>query len=254
MAAVCRLFLSWWTGAAENELRIGGRIVRCRGARPGQLTSALVTLESPGTPLTTYVESYTAETEPVVAARDRAVQLGCRAVAPAIGAALRFLATALRARAVVEVGTGAGISGLYLLAGMAPEGVLTSIDVEPEHQRAARRAFSDGGYPVGRSRLIIGRALEVLPRLTDAGYDLVFVNSEPQEYPRCHEEGLRLLRLGGVIAFGGMLRHGRIADPARRDPETVAMRELARTVRDDDRLQPLLLPLADGLLAAARAR
>jgi len=84
------------------------------------------------------------------------------------GAALRFLAATLQARAVVEVGTGAGVSGLCLLAGMAPDGVLTSIDIEPEHQRAARRAFTEAGTTAGRMRLIMGQALDVLPRLTDA--------------------------------------------------------------------------------------
>ncbi|MQA10443.1 MAG: methyltransferase domain-containing protein [Pseudonocardiaceae bacterium] len=167
--------------------------------------------------------------------------------------ALRFLATALRAKGVVEIGTGAGVSGLYLLRGMAPDGVLTSIDIEPEHQRAARRAFTDADVPAGRTRLIMGRALDVLPRLTDGGYDLVFVDAAKPEYPHYYEEGVRLLRPGGVIAFDDALWQGRVADPARRDPETSALREVARAVREDDRLVPALLPVGDGLLVAAKA-
>lgn len=199
-----------------------------------------------------YVEDYLPE-EPVIGdARARGLELGCVPISASGGAALRLLATALQAKGVVEIGTGAGVSGLYLLRGMAPDGVLTSIDVEPEHQRAARRAFTEADIPAGRTRLIIGRALDVLPRLTDGGYDLVLVDAAKPEYVHYYEEGVRLLRPGGVIAFDNALWKGRVADPARRDPETTAMRELARAVREDERLVPAMLPVGDGLLVAAK--
>ncbi|MFL6141036.1 MAG: O-methyltransferase [Labedaea sp.] len=200
-----------------------------------------------------YVEGYLAEDDSLISARARAVELGCAAIGPAGGAALQFLTAALRARAVVEIGTGAGVSGLCLLRGMASDGVLTSIDVEPEHQSAAKRAFADAGIPAGHTRLIMGRALDVLPRLTDAAYDLLFVDAARAEYPSYHEQGVRLLRPGGVIAFDNVLRAGAVANPARRDAETLALREVARAVREDDRLVPVLLPLGDGMLVAARA-
>jgi predicted O-methyltransferase YrrM len=168
------------------------------------------------------------------------------------GAALRFLAAALQARAVVEVGTGAGVSGLWLLRGMASDGVLTSIDVQPEHQSVARRTFAEAGFGSGRIRLIMGQALDVLPRLTDAVYDLVFVDAAKTEYPRYLEQGVRLLRSGGVIAFDNVLWRGKVVEAAERDQDTVALREVTRLVRDDDRLVPVLLPLGDGLLVAAK--
>jgi predicted O-methyltransferase YrrM len=130
--------------------------------------------------------------------------------------------------------------------------VLTSIDVEPEHQRAARAAFAEAGFPPSRYRLIMGQALEVLPRLTDGAYDLVFVDAAKPEYPRYLEAGVKLLRPGGVIAFDNVLWGGRVADPAQRDPSTTALREVAATVQDDESLVPVLLPLGDGLLAAVR--
>jgi predicted O-methyltransferase YrrM len=201
-----------------------------------------------------YVEGYLPEEDALVAARRRADQLGAGPLSPGSGSALRFLATALQARAVVEVGTGAGVSGLYLLRGMAADGVLTSIDVDPERQTAAKRAFSAAGVAPGRTRLIMGRALDVLPRLTEEAYDLLFVDAAKPEYPNYHEQGVRLLRPGGVLAFAGVLWAGRVANPTRRDTETVALRDVARIVRDDDRLVPVLLPLGDGLLVAAKAR
>jgi predicted O-methyltransferase YrrM len=203
--------------------------------------------------LNAYVEGYLSEDDSIAAARARGVELGCAPITAGGGAALRFLATALRAKAVVEIGTGAGVSGLYLLRGMAPDGVLTSIDVDPEHQSAAKRAFAGAGMGPGRTRLIMGRALDVLPRLTEEAYDLLFVDAARAEYPGYHEQGVRLLRPGGVIAFGSVLWSGHVANPARRDAETVALREVARAVREDDRLVPVLLPLSDGLLLAAKA-
>ncbi|MCW2783410.1 MAG: putative O-methyltransferase [Marmoricola sp.] len=199
-----------------------------------------------------YLESFITEDVLLAAARERAEEWGCAPIAPDSGAALRFLASALAARAVVEVGTGAGISGLWLLRGMTPDGVLTSIDVEPEHQRAARQTFAEAGFPPSRYRLIMGQPLDVLPRLTDGGYDLVFVDAAEPEYPRYLEAGVRLLRPGGVIAFDNALRSGTVADSAYRDPLCTALRGIGAMVRDDETLIPLMLPLGDGLLLALR--
>lgn len=199
-----------------------------------------------------YVEGYLAEDDVMRDARARGDAMGCPPIGPGGGAGLRFLAAAIGARAVVEIGTGAGVSGLWLLGGMSPDGVLTSIDVDPEAQRVARSAFRDAGYAPGRLRLINGMGLEVLPRLTDGGYDLVSVDASSTDYPRYLDEAVRLLRPGGVVAMAGVLTGG-VTDPAADDPGSVALREVARQVRDDERLVPLLLPLGDGLLAAVVA-
>ena len=168
------------------------------------------------------------------------------------GAALRFLAALIEARAVVEVGTGTGVSGLWLLRGMRPDGVLTSVDTEVEHQRLAKQSFAEAGIAPQRVRLIPGPALDVLPRLTDGHYDLVFVDADKQEYPGYLTEALRLLRPGGVVAFDNALWHDKVADPAQRDSQTVAVRELARAVREHESLLPVLLPVGDGLLVAKK--
>src|SRR5919197_5703912 len=114
-----------------------------------------------------YAETFLAEDAPLAAARARAAELGCTPIGPGGGAALRFLAAVLEARAVVEIGTGTGVSGLWLLRGMRPDGVLTTVDTEAEHQRLAKQTFNDAGIASQRARLINGAALDVLPRLTD---------------------------------------------------------------------------------------
>ncbi|MEU6999441.1 O-methyltransferase [Nonomuraea sp. NPDC046570] len=199
-----------------------------------------------------YAEQFHQEDELLYAARQRGQEMGAPPILPGGGAALCFLATAINARSVVEVGTGCGVSGLWLLRGMRQDGTLTSVDVEPEHQRLARQTFAEAGFSGGRIRLIVGRALDVLPRLSDGGYDLVFADAAKQEYVDYLDEAIRLLRVGGIVAFDNALWHDRVADPAQRDPDTVAVRELGKLVQADDRLRPLMMPLGDGLLAAVK--
>ncbi len=190
-----------------------------------------------------HVESYLAEDDVLVTARADAQRFGCVPVGPDAGAGLRFLAATIGARAVVEIGTGTGVSGLWLLRGMRTDGVLTTIDREPEHQRMARRLFAEAGFSASRARVITGRALEVLPRLADGAYDLIFVDADPTDYAAFVEDAARLLRPGGVVVLHGVLTSGR---------DVFTVRELACGVRDSDVWQPALLPLGEGLLAAVR--
>ncbi|MFH5822210.1 O-methyltransferase [Georgenia sp. AZ-5] len=199
-----------------------------------------------------YTEEFVPEDDAIADARLRAEELGVTPVSAGTGAALRVLAAAGRAHAVAEVGTGTGVSALWLLGGMAPDGVLTTIDVESEHQRAARQAFAAAGVRHARTRLIAGRALDVLPRLADGAYDLVLVDGDPGEAAEDVAQAVRLLRPGGILAVNAALWHDRVADPARRDDTTVAVRELGKMVRADERLVSALLPSGDGLLVGVR--
>ncbi|QXJ24555.1 O-methyltransferase [Actinomadura graeca] len=198
------------------------------------------------------MEEFLPEDEPLVAARRRGEEIGASPIGPAGGAALRFLTTLIGARHVVEIGSGCGVSGVWLLRGMVKDAVLTSVDVEPEHQRLAKLAYREAGLGSSRTRMIVGRALEVLPRLTDGAYDMVFCDAVKQEYPEYLTAALRLLRPGGVVAFDNALWGDRVADPDRRDPETEAIRETHRMIREDERLVPLLVPVGDGLLCAVK--
>ena len=225
--------------------------VAASAASPRRTSFGAMPTPSPVTSASwSYAEAFVPEDDVLAAARSRADEVGVTPISPGGGAALRFLASLLDARTVVEIGTGTGVSGLWLLRGMRDDGVLTTVDVEAEHQRLAREGFTEAGVPPQRARTIAGAALEVLPRLTDGHYDLVFVDGDRNEYAACLKEALRLLRPGGVVAFDNTLRQGRVSDPAVRDEETVAVRELLRQVAEHDDLVPLLLPVGDGLLVA----
>lgn len=200
-----------------------------------------------------FAEDFVAEDEVLLRARDVADELGCVPILPGAGALLRVLTMSIGARSVVEIGTGAGVSGTLILRGMVPGGVLTTIDVEAEHHRVARQTFAAAGFAAERVRLITGRALDVLPRLTDGGYDLVFVDARKQEYPAYIEQGLRLLRSGGLIVVDNSLWHGRVADPAQRDPDTTAVREALKLLRAREDLTLALVPSGDGLLVGVKS-
>ena len=177
--------------------------------------------------------------------------MGCVPIGRPAASLLRLLSASVNAQAIVEVGTGAGVSGAALLSGMTSAGVLTSIDVEAEHQRIARDTFTALGYDHVHTRLIAGRALDVLPRLSDAAYDIVFVDGDKTEFPAVLVQAKRLLRVGGLAIFDNVLWGGRVADAGERDAETIAVRDTLAAVKSDDDWMPALLTVGDGLLVAS---
>ncbi|GAA1481825.1 O-methyltransferase [Gordonia sinesedis] len=201
-----------------------------------------------------YAESAIVEDDALAAARSRAEELGTEPVSAAVGALLAMLARACNAHAVAEIGTGTGVSGLWLLGGMAADGVLTTIDPEREHHRAARASFAGADIAPSRTRLINGTPREVLPRLSDESYDMVFIDAPTLDLPRFVSEAIRMLRPGGMLVIHDATASGAVGDPSRTDPATTAAREAALAIADDDRLLPVVIPLGGGVLAAAKAR
>src|SRR5699024_7342310 len=147
-------------------------------------------------------------------------------VSAGTAAALSVLAAASQARALVEIGTGVGISGAALLRGAPHAAVLTSIDSDADHTAAAAETFRAAGLSPSKTRLITGGADQVLPRLTAGGYDLVFINSEAQHAGAYADEGMRLLRAGGLLVVNDALDGDQVPKPAVRRASTQAMRAL----------------------------
>ncbi len=199
-----------------------------------------------------YCEDYVTEPAIIAAAREVAVELGADPISPATGAFLRSVAAMRNAKAVVEVGTGAGVSGLWTLSGMNPKGVLTTIDPEVEFQQSAAMAFRAAQIPSSRTRFINGRALDVLRRLADSSYDMVVVDALPEETSQYVSHALRLLRPSGALVIPNALWFGNVANPARRDPHTVALREVTKALLESEDFMTCLIPTGDGALLAVR--
>ncbi|MEY4321270.1 MAG: hypothetical protein RLZZ471_1211 [Actinomycetota bacterium] len=169
-----------------------------------------------------YAEDFAVESEVIQRARVRAEELGIECITPSVGAQLAVIAASLQAKSIVETGTGAGVSGLWLLSGSS-QAVLATIDTETEHQAAAKTAFNEAGIATNRTRVIAGKAVDS-----------------------------RLLRPGGVVAIAHALWRDRVPDPAMRDEATSVYRDVLRFFSNDDHFIASLLPIGDGLLIASK--
>lgn len=198
-----------------------------------------------------FVEEFNEEPVSLLKARARADELGIECVTPATGAQLAFVASALGATAIVEAGTGAGVSGLWLLSA-SEKSVLATIDTEPEFQTAAKLAFNDAEIPSNRTRVISGRAIEVMSNMADAAYDLVVLDADKETLEQQLHEAVRLLRPGGVVAITHALWRDRVPDPAMRDDATVAYRDALRFFTQNESFITALNAVGDGLLMASK--
>jgi predicted O-methyltransferase YrrM len=198
-----------------------------------------------------FAEEFVVEPELIASARAHSLEHGVDPVSPAQGAQLAVLAAATNAKSIIEIGTGFGVSGLWMLTG-APTAALTSIDLEVEFQQAAKRAFADFGIPANRARLIAGRALEVLPRMNEGSYDLVLVDADPGPIIEYVEHALRLVRVGGTVVVPHALWRGRVADPAQRDDTVTDFRTLLKEIAESPAVLSALSLAGDGLLQLTR--
>jgi len=198
-----------------------------------------------------FAEDFVEESEILRAARGRAEELGIECITPSVGAHLALIVSALGAKAIVEAGTGTGVSGLWLLSG-APQAVLATIDTEPEIQAAAKRAFSDANIAPNRTRVITGKSLDVMSNMADAAYDLVFLDADRESLEAQLHEASRLLRPGGVVAIAHALWRDRVPDPAMRDDATAIYRDVLRFFSSQDDFVSVLSPVGDGLLMASK--
>ncbi len=177
-------------------------------------------------------------------ARNKSKELGLNPIGQGAGALLRFLASTIDASNVVEIGTGTGVSGLWLLRGMNSASVLTSIDSDAERQRAAKEIFSTAAIASNKIRLIAGRAIEVVDKLTSNAYDLMFINGDKLEYETLFDQSLRLLRPGGILVFHNVLSDSNAAD-------NLAVIKVSEKIKDDSRLVSVMIPSGSGIIAAS---
>lgn len=198
-----------------------------------------------------FSEEYVVESPAIVEARQHSLELGIEPVSPGVGAQLAVIAAATAAKTIIEVGTGVGVSGLWMLEG-AREAQLTSIDVELDHQQEARKAFTNAGIAPNRIRLIHGRAQDVLPRMNESSYDLVLVDADAHSVLEYVEHGLRLARPGGTVLVAHALWRGRVADPAQRDETVADFRTLLRELASSSAVVTAISPAGDGLLQITR--
>ena len=198
-----------------------------------------------------YTEDFHQEPEVIARARARADEMGIESITPSVGATLAVLVASMNAKAIVEVGTGAGVSGLWLQSGNSTS-VLASIDTEMQHQDLAKLAFEQAGIVSTRLRMINGRSSEVLVNLADEAYDLVLLDGDIDSLLTQVKESIRLLRTGGVLAIPHALWRDRVPDLVLRDEITEEYRAVLEFINDSGLFIPALSTIGDGLLIASK--
>jgi len=199
-----------------------------------------------------FANNYIPETEIMQRARQRGVEIGTYETTPAVGSLLRYITHLVGASSIVEVGTGSGVSGLWIIPSMIERGLFTSIDDEVENARLAKQAFDEAGIATAKYRLITGNCTEIVGKLADSLYD-IFILRKSRDIFENLENAHRSLRPGGVIIIDRALMGGKVADPTQRDESTVAYRDAIKVIRESRELwMPMLLPVGDGVLVATK--
>lgn len=162
------------------------------------------------------------------------------------GKLLEWVSLWRRPSRVLEIGTFTGYSALCLATGLAPGGMLHTIELQEETARLAQANFNQSEF---RDRIILhqGNALEVIPRLKET-WDLVFIDADKSAYVKYYELSLASLRPGGLILADNVLFRGEVLDDRPQGRSAAALSAFNALVRDDERVEQLLLPIRDGLM------
>ena len=194
-----------------------------------------------------YVNDAATEDEFITQARELSVEHGLEPISAPIGAQYAVVAASTNAKNIIEIGTGFGVAGLWLLAG-APDATLTSIDDDYDHHEQSKPLFAQAGYAVNKVRLITGKAIDVLPRMNENTYDVAVVDGDPSQLLTNVEHALRLVRAGGVVLIPHALWNGEVSEPAKRGAAPSALRAIMRNAAEDENQVWSLAPVGDGLL------
>lgn len=163
------------------------------------------------------------------------------------GAFMTMLARVIGARQAIEVGTFTGYGALCLARGLPADGRLVACDVSEEWAAVARRHWADAGLGE-RIDLRIGPALDTLQSLPLAPvFDLAFIDADKVNYRAYYEEILPRVRSNGLILFDNVFWFGMVVNAEAQDDDTRALRELNDCIVADERVESVMLPIADGL-------
>jgi predicted O-methyltransferase YrrM len=176
-------------------------------------------------------------------------------ISPDVASFLALLVKTCGARRAIEVGTFTGYSALAIASALPPDGQLIACDVSDEYTRVGKPFWAEAGV-ASRIDLRLGPADETLQTLLESGqsgrFDFAFIDADKTNYDIYYEQILQLLRPGGLVALDNMLWSGRVADPAVTDADTRALRALNEKIRDDSRVDMVLVTIRDGVMLARK--
>jgi predicted O-methyltransferase YrrM len=171
------------------------------------------------------------------------------------GQFMQLLVRLLGARRCLEIGTYTGYSSLAVALALPPDGLLVACDVSDEWTRIARQFWKEAGVD-GHIDLKLQPAVKTLDELLAAGeagtFDFAFIDADKSGYATYYERALELLRPGGLIAVDNTLWDGAVADPAKNDADTQAIRAFNEKIHRDTRVDISLVPIGDGVTLARK--
>lgn len=202
-----------------------------------------------------YAEAFTREEGEVLAALNR--ETYAKVMTPRMlsghlqGQVLRMFSQMIRPKYILEIGTYTGYSALCMVDGLQPGGRLITIDVNEELQDIILKYFKLSGK-AEQIDSRIGNALDIIPTL-DMQFDLVFIDADKENYPNYFDLVFDKMNVGGYIIADNVLWSGKVLeDDSNLDKDTLALKTYARKLKDDHRVETVLLPVRDGLLIARK--
>ena len=163
-------------------------------------------------------------------------------ISPMQGKFLQLMAAACHARKILEIGSLAGYSGIWLARALPIGGRLITLEVNPHHADIVRRSFAKAGV-ADRTEICVGKALDLLPQLeSEAPFDLVFIDADKPPYPQYLAWALHLARPGSIIIADNCIRRGEALHPSE-DEALKGLYEYNRRIASDPRLVSLVLPM-----------
>ena len=162
------------------------------------------------------------------------------------GRFLSLLSKMVQPRTILEIGTYTGYATLCLAEGLHPEGVLHTIDIKEELTDLQREFFDRSGYG---SQIVqhLGKAADIIPAL-DTTFDLVFIDADKQNYTHYFDLVIEKMNRGGIILSDNVLWSGKVVEEVKHnDKHTQALMAYNQKIKDDPRVETVLLPIRDGI-------
>ena len=168
-----------------------------------------------------------------------------------VGGLLQTLIRISGAVNVLEIGMFTGYSALKMAEALPQNGTLDTCELMDKHIKTATEWFkkSKDGFKI---TIHNGPAIQSLEKMRKFSFDMIFIDADKVNYPKYHKKALKLLKIGGIGVLDNMLWSGKVIDPL--DKESIALRETAELIINNDRLSPLLLPVRDGVMIYHKMR
>lgn len=202
-----------------------------------------------------YAEQFTTAESEVLAALNR--ETWAKVMTPRMlsghlqGQVLRMFSLMMRPQHILEIGTYTGYSAICLAEGLRPDGKLITIDINEELHGMVQRYVDRAGLS-DRVEALVGNAREIIPTLPHT-FDLVFIDADKENYTTYFDLVIDRMAMGGLIIADNVLWSGKVLLPDHElDRETIALKDFARKLKDDPRVETVLLPIRDGLLVARK--